>query len=444
MPIGNNIVNQKNAPAMLADVFVSFPGLTYPNRILINQSPPYGIFQQINGVLINIADTGAGTTGTLQTVTDNGSTTTNAITTLAYIKSGGLSTQFLKADGSIDSNTYITAAGAVTSITGTANQINASSPVGAVILSLPQDIATTSNVIFANISGAQGNFTGRVRSTVASGVVLINSGSATTGALYQQYVNSSGSLTMGVESSVGNAVFSAGVTPYATVIGNGVAMPMIFYTNNAGRYTISAAGNNSWTGAGVFASSVTASSIIKSGGLSTQFLKADGSIDSNTYITAAGAVTSVTGTLNQVNASSPTGAVTLSLPQSIATTSIVSFLRVIGNSGSDNGIDTIQSGGGSILANLFRFEGKNSGTTTIDATATRWNNNTGVNATYTLPTSAPLTGGLYMFSTFGGGTLTLSGTIIDKTGISVGNINLTTVNGISMFYFNGAVWYQLT
>jgi predicted heme/steroid binding protein len=40
------------------------------------------------------------------------------------------------------------------------------------------------------------------------------------------------------------------------------------------------------TGAGLFSSSVTASSLIKNGGTSSQFLKADGSVDSNTYLTS--------------------------------------------------------------------------------------------------------------------------------------------------------------
>jgi len=41
--------------------------------------------------------------------------------------------------------------GSVTSITGTTNQVIASSPTGAVTLSLPQDISTTSNVTFADV-----------------------------------------------------------------------------------------------------------------------------------------------------------------------------------------------------------------------------------------------------------------------------------------------------
>lgn len=46
---------------------------------------------------------------TLQDVTDNGSTTTHSITANAFVKTGGTSSQFLKADGSVDNNVYLTA-----------------------------------------------------------------------------------------------------------------------------------------------------------------------------------------------------------------------------------------------------------------------------------------------------------------------------------------------
>lgn len=47
-------------------------------------------------------------TANLQQVTDNGATTTNSITANSFIKTGGTSSQFLKADGSVDSSTYLT------------------------------------------------------------------------------------------------------------------------------------------------------------------------------------------------------------------------------------------------------------------------------------------------------------------------------------------------
>jgi hypothetical protein len=77
---------------------------------------------------------------TLDAVTDRGATTTNSIavgnvTATSFIKSGGTSAQFLKADGSIDSNAYITAEsdtldsvtdrGAVTTNTVTVGDFNA-------------------------------------------------------------------------------------------------------------------------------------------------------------------------------------------------------------------------------------------------------------------------------------------------------------------------------
>ena len=53
--------------------------------------------------------TGGGGSQNLQQVTDVGSTTTNNITANSFIKSGGTSSQFLKANGSVDSTTYLSA-----------------------------------------------------------------------------------------------------------------------------------------------------------------------------------------------------------------------------------------------------------------------------------------------------------------------------------------------
>jgi hypothetical protein len=89
-------------------------------------------------------------------------------------------------------------------------------------------------------------------------------------------------------------------------------------------------------GSGRFSSSITASSFIRSGGTSSQFLKADGSVDANTYITSAGAVTSIAGTTNQIIASASVGSITLSLPQNIATTSNVTFNTVTATNGGFN------------------------------------------------------------------------------------------------------------
>lgn len=60
-------------------------------------------------------------TQTLQNVTDLGSTTTNSITANGFVKIGGTASQFLKANGSVDSTTYLSTQ--VVPVGGTTGQI---------------------------------------------------------------------------------------------------------------------------------------------------------------------------------------------------------------------------------------------------------------------------------------------------------------------------------
>jgi hypothetical protein len=60
---------------------------------------------------------------TLQIVTDGGATTTNSIEASSFVKTSGLSTEFLKADGSVDSNSYYLASNPNNYIS-TAGEIN--------------------------------------------------------------------------------------------------------------------------------------------------------------------------------------------------------------------------------------------------------------------------------------------------------------------------------
>lgn len=89
----------------------------------------------------------------------------SSVTATSFIKSSGTSSQFLKADGSVDSSTYLTTA--VTSLTGTANQVTVSASTGSVTLSLPQSINTGANIQFGSLgigTGASGT-TGEIRAT---------------------------------------------------------------------------------------------------------------------------------------------------------------------------------------------------------------------------------------------------------------------------------------
>lgn len=88
-------------------------------------------------------------------------------------------------------------------------------------------------------------------------------------------------------------------------------------------------------------------------------------IANKTYVDSilAGAVTSITGTTNQIIASSPTGAVTLSLPQDIALGSTPTFVGLTlsaiplgpssGGTGIDNGTKTLTLGGNTVFSGAF-------------------------------------------------------------------------------------------
>ena len=141
--------------------------------------------------------------------------------------------------------TYATGGAAgVTSITGTTNQVIASAATGNVTLSLPQSIATSSNVTFATITG-----TSFVKSGGTSAQFLKADGS----------VDSNTYLTTSSASSTYLPLIGGTLT--GTLIGTGIVL-----TNG-----------------------ITASSFNTIGGTASQFLKANGTLDSNTYLTTSSA-----------------------------------------------------------------------------------------------------------------------------------------------------------
>jgi hypothetical protein len=93
-------------------------------------------------------------------------------------------------------------AGGVTSIAGTTNQVNVSASTGAITLSLPQSIATTSNVTFNSITDGKGE----LRTIVKSGGAAKTSAYTLVASDHGQFIEigSGGSVT------VPDSVFSAG------------------------------------------------------------------------------------------------------------------------------------------------------------------------------------------------------------------------------------------
>jgi len=157
------------------------------------------------------------------------------------------------------------------------------------------------------------NGTSAVFSSTATATAFIPSGSAIpTNGMYLSAANtlnfatntanrftiaSDGIATFGTDLYVGRNIYvtdiEAGVNAnfygrYST----GTSVPLAFLYGSTGSVTWNNGGvKMTLTSAGALelVSSLTASSIIKSGGTSSQFLKADGSVDSNTYLTTSSA-----------------------------------------------------------------------------------------------------------------------------------------------------------
>ena len=87
-----SILNQRQTPAFYASSLATRPAFGFAGRIFIDtDSPSTGLYRDTGSAWVQIADPGAGTTGTLQQVTTNGNTTSQGIT----ITAGGLSTNTL-------------------------------------------------------------------------------------------------------------------------------------------------------------------------------------------------------------------------------------------------------------------------------------------------------------------------------------------------------------
>jgi hypothetical protein len=83
------------SPSVALIYSVKINGLDYSNLVY-------------NNIIETVKVTADVGTTTLQSVTNAGNTTTNTIETAGYVKTGGTSSQFLKADGTVDSSVYIT------------------------------------------------------------------------------------------------------------------------------------------------------------------------------------------------------------------------------------------------------------------------------------------------------------------------------------------------
>ena len=230
-----------------------------------------------------------------------------AITGTSFIKSGGLTTQFLKANGDVDGSTYAT----LTQL----NQVDAKTN-----LKLP----LTGGILTGNLTmRASINFQNNGNLGMGGGLIT-NVGTLA--------VNNGISVASGNSGNFMKADGSTDTNRYVNVNGT---LPMTGALNMGGQ-----AINN--------AGAITGTSFIKSGGLATHFLKANGDIDSSMYLTAANIANklSIDGTIAMTGALNMGG-------QAINNSGIMSAVGFVKNGGL--GSEFLKANGGSdarIMSNL--------------------------------------------------------------------------------------------
>ena len=151
------------------------------------------------------------------------------ITAVGFKTSTGTSAQFLKADGSVDSNTYLTSAGTV---------------------ALAQGLTGSPSITISNVTGANGTF--------------------------------SSNITAGGNISAVDGTFTGNVSIAGTITYDDVT-----HVDSQGIGTFRE-GIDVLAGGANIVGPTTATSFVKTGGTSSQFLKADGSSDGTAYISAIG------------------------------------------------------------------------------------------------------------------------------------------------------------
>jgi hypothetical protein len=182
---------------------------------------------------------------------------TFGITANKFIKLGGTSSQFLKADGSIDSNTYLTAASGYVPYTGALDNL---------------DLGIY-NLTALSIIKAGGTSSEFLKADGSTSILPSFSD-------YVPYIGAINNLNLGTYSVTANSIIKAGGTGLQYLMADGTVSTGPSLTGYV-PYT----GATSNLNLGLY--SITANTLVKAGGLSSQFLKADGSVDSSIYITDA-------------------------------------------------------------------------------------------------------------------------------------------------------------
>jgi len=259
MPINNSVLNQKSSPAIYTDVFANRPTYGFAGRLFISTDTSQ-IFEDSGTAWILIANSGIGSTGTLQVVTTNGNTTNTGIT----ISAGGLNTNAAQVSG-------LTQVGGVLFTDGSGN--------------LGQDTNFNWDIT--------SNYLGIGQTGTPTAPLDIHS--ATDNVFMQVNATSTNNSTIAFQNA------SIGKWRIGNLYSGGTNLFHI-YNNTTATNLLSVTAANAAT----FIGSVTALSLAITGGTSGQFLKANGTVDSTAYIS----LTSLSAT-TPLSYNSGTGAFTI-------------------------------------------------------------------------------------------------------------------------------------
>jgi hypothetical protein len=235
--ISNGVLNQKGSPAIYTDVYANRPAAGFNGRLFVSTDTSQ-IFEDNGTSWILIANSGIGSTGTLQVVTTNGNTTNTGIT----ITAGGINTNAARVSG-------LTQDGGVLFTDGSGN--------------LGQDVNFNWDIT--------NNYLGIGPTGTPTAPLDIHNAAANV--FMQLNATSTNNSTIAFQNAsvgkwrIGN-LYSAGANTFH-IYNNVLA-------GNA--LTITAANVATFTGA------VIGASLAITGGTSSQFLKANGTTDSTAYI----------------------------------------------------------------------------------------------------------------------------------------------------------------
>ena len=208
----------------------------------------------------------------LQSVTNLGATTTNPITANSFVKSGGTSSQFLKADGSVDSTSYTTAQN-LQQVT----DLGASTDNSILITVLDDDALNANSETGIAVYGYSNNNSGIVGES-SNGVAVSGWSNNGIGGEFISNNNEKGIRVTANDDTV--AEFNQSLGNKGLIINSGTSSIGNFIElakNGINKLTVNQAGE------------LTAQKLIKDGGTSSQILAADGSvITAGTNITITG------------------------------------------------------------------------------------------------------------------------------------------------------------